>query len=88
MVGDRQEKYKKEAALKVRESKDPSTKMADVRRQIELLQRNLNQIEKDGTKQLPPPGAEDTHADFIPTKSEKIKELEAVLTPDQLIGAE
>jgi hypothetical protein len=85
MVGDRQEKYKKEAALKVRESKDPSQKMADVRRQIELLQRNLNTIEQ---KALPPPGAEDTDQSFTPTKSEKIKELEAVLTPDQLIGAD
>jgi hypothetical protein len=46
MVGDRQEKYKKEAALKVREQKDPSQKMADVRRQIEGLQRNLKLIDE------------------------------------------
>ncbi len=88
MVGDRQEKYKKEAALKVRETKDPSTRMADVRRQIESLQRNLNQIEKDGpAKALPPSGAEDTDLSFEPPeKSEKIKELEGMLTPDKLIG--
>lgn len=89
MVGDRQEKYKKEAALKVREAKDPSSKQADLRRQIELLQRNLNQIEQQGIKSLPPPGTEDNPQVFDPPeKSDKIKELEHVLTPDQLIGAE
>lgn len=84
MVGDRQEKYKKEAALKIRESKDPSTKMSDVRRQIELLQRNLNQIEHRAL-----PGSEDTDPLFSPpAKSDKIKELESILTPEQLIASE
>lgn len=92
MVGDRQEKYKKEAALKIRESKDPSSRMADVRRQIELLQRNLTTIEKDGIasaqKALLPAGTEDNDVVFTPEKTDKIKELEAILTPDQLIGNE
>ena len=83
MVGDRQEKYKKEAALKVREQKDPSSKMADVRRQIESLQRNLTQIEKGG---LPPGpmGSEDSATPF--EKSSEITELEGILTPDRLIS--
>jgi hypothetical protein len=42
MVGDRQEKYKKEAALKQRESDDPSTSMADLRAKLERLTRDVN----------------------------------------------
>ena len=34
MVGDRQEKYKKEAALKIKDNSDPSTKAAQLRRDI------------------------------------------------------
>jgi hypothetical protein len=45
MVGDRQEKYKKEAALKQREDKDPSQKQADIRRKIESLARQLEKKE-------------------------------------------
>jgi len=45
MVGDRQERYKKEAALKQREDKDPSSQQAEMRRQIEQLHRNMNLIE-------------------------------------------
>lgn len=39
MVGDRQEKYKKEAALKQKEEADPSTAMANMRERLERLQR-------------------------------------------------
>ena len=88
MVGDRQEKYKKEAALKVREVKDPSSKQADLRRQIELLQRNLTKIEVEANQKALLPGTEDNPVAFAPPdKSDKIRELEAVLTPDQLIGS-
>jgi hypothetical protein len=45
MVGDRQEKYKKEAALKVREEADPSSRMAKMRSQLESLQRQLTVTE-------------------------------------------
>lgn len=38
MVGDRQEKYKKEAALKIRNSTDASSQMSDVRRKIKELE--------------------------------------------------
>lgn len=41
MVGDRQEKYKKEAALKMRESTDPSSTMSQLKEQMESLQREL-----------------------------------------------
>jgi len=37
MVGDRQEKYKKEAALKIREEKDPSVSSAKLRGEINRL---------------------------------------------------
>lgn len=50
MVGDRQEKYKKEAALKQKEDKDPSQKQADIRRRIEALSR---QLETKETLSLP-----------------------------------
>lgn len=42
MVGDRQEKYKKEAALKVKLDADPSSRMAKMRAQLENLQRQLD----------------------------------------------
>lgn len=74
MVGDRQEKYKKEAALKIREQKDPSQKMADVRRQIETLQRNLNMIDQDMEKTLLP-------------INQEIKQLQEILTPDSLLSS-
>jgi hypothetical protein len=45
MVGDRQEKYKKEAALKQKEDQDPSSKQAEMRRKIEELQRSIEKIE-------------------------------------------
>lgn len=41
MVGDRQEKYKKEAALKQKEDKDPSSSMAEIRTKLEALQRDV-----------------------------------------------
>lgn len=44
MVGDRQEKYKKEAALKVKLDADPSSRMARMRSQLEKLQRQLDNL--------------------------------------------
>jgi len=46
MVGDRQEKYKKEAALKVKLGADPSDKMASMRTRLENLSRELDEQEK------------------------------------------
>ena len=42
MVGDRQEKYKKEAALKQKPDADASSQMSDVKRQLEQLQQKIN----------------------------------------------
>jgi hypothetical protein len=42
MVGDRQEKYKKESALKVKLDTDPSSKMAEMRRKLESLHQQLD----------------------------------------------
>lgn len=44
MVGDRQEKYKKEAALKVKLDADPSSRMASMRGKLETLQRQLDTL--------------------------------------------
>jgi hypothetical protein len=44
MVGDRQERYKKEAALKQKEDSDASSQQADMRRKIELLTRKLDEM--------------------------------------------
>jgi hypothetical protein len=44
MVGDRQEKYKKEAALKVKLDADPSSRMAQMRTKIENLTRQLDNM--------------------------------------------
>ena len=47
MVGDRQERYKKEAALKVKMEQDPSSQMALMRGKLEELQRNLSLSSED-----------------------------------------
>lgn len=44
MVGDRQEQYKKEAALKIKLDKDPSSKYAEMRTKLENLDRKLTEI--------------------------------------------
>jgi hypothetical protein len=41
MVGDRQEKYKKEAALKQKPDADASSQMSDVKKQLQALQNKL-----------------------------------------------
>lgn len=43
MVGDRQEKYKKEAALKQKPAQDASSQMSEVKKQLQALQNKLNQ---------------------------------------------
>jgi hypothetical protein len=47
MVGDRQEKYKKEAALKVKVDSDPSARMSAMRTQLENLTRQLDTMSDD-----------------------------------------
>ena len=47
MVGDRQEKYKMEAALKMKLEDDPSSKMAAMRTKLESFARQLNTMETD-----------------------------------------
>lgn len=47
MVGDRQEKYKKEAALKQKPDSDASSQMSEVRRQLQKLQHKLTSTEKN-----------------------------------------
>jgi len=45
MVGDRQEKYKRDAALKMKTDDDPSSKMAAMRTKLEGLSRQLDTME-------------------------------------------
>jgi hypothetical protein len=47
MVGDRQEKYKKESALKQKSAGDSSTQMAEMRRKIEALSSRLSKVSSD-----------------------------------------
>ena len=47
MVGDRQEKYKKEAALKIRIDSDPSNQMSALRGKLESLKRELDNVSKE-----------------------------------------
>lgn len=51
MVGDRQEKYKKEAALKEKEISDPSSTMAVLREKMESLSRELGKAAAVGALQ-------------------------------------
>ncbi|MHA2380484.1 MAG: hypothetical protein ACXADS_14510 [Candidatus Thorarchaeota archaeon] len=60
MVGDRQEKYKKEAALKVKLDQDPSSKMATMRGKLENLQRQLDQFSSTPVEGSPAPKKEGT----------------------------
>jgi len=58
MVGDRQERYKREAALKQKDESDPSSHQAEMRRKIEALKRRFdNQLEE---KLLPSPAEKST----------------------------
>lgn len=59
MVGDRQEKYKKEAALKVRLDADPSSQMAAMRQKLESLKRELDTFSTGAKEQV-------TEAQFTP----------------------
>jgi hypothetical protein len=78
MVGDRQEKYKKEAALKTKSSQDPSSSAADLRSK---LQRLLEQAETT-TKQL-----REQSGIIEGTVVEKVDSVEEqTLSPDDLIS--
>lgn len=57
MVGDRQEKYKKEAALKIKLDTDASSQQAEMRQTLEKLKRDLESAEDkiaDGSGKLSP----------------------------------
>lgn len=51
MVGDRQEKYKREAALRIREDKDPSSSAAELKRELTKL---MNEAKDLSRRELPP----------------------------------
>jgi hypothetical protein len=51
MVGDRQEKYKKEAALKMKIDSDPSSKQAALRAKLDDLARGLAEFVKEEKKE-------------------------------------
>ena len=53
MVGDRQERYKKEAALKTKEENDTSSTQAKLREKIEELQRKLEGVNIVETNRIP-----------------------------------
>lgn len=74
MVGDRQEKYKKEAALKIKLDSDPSSKMAEMRQKMETLTRQLDTMSSLKAEKATSPGSPSS----VPGK----------LTPQDLIDAE
>lgn len=80
LVGDRQEKYKKEAALKTRESRDPSSSMAQLKEQMESLQRQLTRA-SNGLEPLP--GQVVSSSDEIIEQKSDLRENTA-LHPDDL----
>lgn len=63
MVGDRQEKYKKEAALKQKPDSDASTQMSDVKKQLQAIQQKLK-IQQPATIDVSP-------EDFMSGESDK-----------------
>jgi len=72
MVGDRQEKYKKEAALKVKVDIDPSSRMSKMRSQLEKLQRQLDTAS----------------AELLPSESVKEVKDKGFLSPEDIIDAQ
>lgn len=72
MVGDRQEKYKREAALKQKSAGDPSSTAATLRQQMDLLVRQTSKLNLD-LKQI--------EGDVIDV------EIDKPLSPEDLIGA-
>lgn len=80
MVGDRQEKYKREAALKTREDKDPSSTAAQLRHDITNM---VKQVEKKvlALKEAEGNVIEIDGKDTSPVAVEK----EKIVTPDSMI---
>jgi hypothetical protein len=64
MVGDRQEKYKKEAALKQKPDSDASSQMSALKKQLQGLQQKLNKTETVDAEIISP-------EDFINQEQEK-----------------
>jgi hypothetical protein len=77
MVGDRQERYKKEAALKIKEDKDPSSLQAEMRRRLEELQRRVGE-------EIPRGAREDTSS---PTQNTSRPD-DGTLSPEDIIDSE
>lgn len=68
MVGDRQEKYKMQAALKQSETKDVSSRGASMRQELERLQRQVAIISaKEGKRGLP----QDVMEEIVSSEEEK-----------------
>lgn len=78
MVGDRQEKYKKEAALKTREDADPSTSAAALRNKITRL---LKEAETSVLK------LQESEGNIIDVPYAESNERPEVITPESLINA-
>ena len=78
MVGDRQEKYKREAALKTREATDPSTSAAQLRNKITRL---LKEAETGVLK------LQEKEGNIIDVPYSDATQTEEILTPESLINA-
>jgi hypothetical protein len=55
MVGDRQEKYKKQAALREKSTTDVSSTAPDVKKQLEILQQEIHNKNKDSNDEVVSP---------------------------------
>jgi len=75
MVGDRREKYKKEAALKIKIDADPSTEHAAMRARLENLKRELDNVSKEFPK-------------LIEGEKPEEKIIPGVLTPEEFMASE
>jgi len=71
MVGDRQEKYKKEAALKIKLEKDPSSRQANMRSKLESLSRELDRYQREtfSNKEKPSKLSPEDIIDAVPEKA-------------------
>ena len=78
MVGDRQEKYKREAALKVRDVDDPSTQTAQLRGRLTKLMDEAKKIDLQ---------LKEASGDVLDAEFSEPADKPKVLTPDDLIGS-
>jgi len=86
MVGDRQEKYKEQAALKKIDNEDPSIQTAELRKQIEIMIDRGKKLQSRISKLDAIEASTDTPSSGIEQPIETPEETPRELTPEDILG--